>query len=85
MKTHHLRNATFVIESGDHFILVDPMLGEKGSLPPFSSFRHKPKRNPTVPLPMGASQILDRVTHSLVTHIPKTNRRSGFRSLFPIF
>jgi len=36
MKIHHLRNATFVIESGTHFILIDPMLIEKGKLAPFS-------------------------------------------------
>ncbi|MCU0598413.1 MAG: hypothetical protein MUE70_04035 [Desulfobacterales bacterium] len=33
MKIHHLRNATFVIESGKHFILIDPMLCDKGKLP----------------------------------------------------
>ena len=36
MKIHHLRSATFVIESNKHFILVDPMLGKKGSIPPFA-------------------------------------------------
>jgi len=33
MNIHHLRNATFVIESGDAFILVDPMLSGVGKLP----------------------------------------------------
>ena len=32
MKIHHLRNATFVIESKSTFILVDPMLGKKKQL-----------------------------------------------------
>jgi L-ascorbate metabolism protein UlaG (beta-lactamase superfamily) len=36
MKIHHLRNATFVIESGDHYILIDPMLSQKGELPSFT-------------------------------------------------
>jgi L-ascorbate metabolism protein UlaG (beta-lactamase superfamily) len=68
MKIHHLRNATFVIESGTKYILIDPMLGEKGELPPFARFRHKAERNPTVPLPDNASQILGQVTHCLITH-----------------
>ncbi len=71
MKIHHIRNATFVIESGNNFILIDPMLGEEGSLPPFAYFRHKLRRNPTVPLPNNASQLLDQTTHCLITHSQK--------------
>jgi L-ascorbate metabolism protein UlaG (beta-lactamase superfamily) len=68
MKIHHFRNATFVIESGKHFILIDPMLCGKGKLPPFSVIRHKARMNPLVPLPDKASEILDKVTHCLITH-----------------
>lgn len=68
MKIHHLRNATFVIESGAHFILIDPMLGEKGSLPPFAVFRHKAKKNPIVSLPENSAEILSSVSHCLITH-----------------
>ena len=71
MKIHHLRNATFVIESGSNHILIDPYLSEKGKLPPFAFFRHKPKKNPIVSLPDNASQILDKVTHCLITHSQK--------------
>ncbi len=71
MKIHHLRNATCVVESGSNHILIDPMLSKKRELPPFAYLRHKPTRNPTVPLPKNASQILDRVTHCLITHSQK--------------
>ncbi len=71
MKIHHLRNATFVIESKEKYILIDPMLGRKGSLPPFASFKHRAKRNPLVPLPDNASNILDKITHCLITHSQK--------------
>lgn len=77
MKIHHLRNATFVIESGANHIIVDPMLSEKGKLPPFAYFRHKPERNPIVSLPDNASQILDKVTHCLITH----SKTFGIRAL----
>jgi L-ascorbate metabolism protein UlaG (beta-lactamase superfamily) len=71
MKIHHIRNATFVIESGSNHILVDPMLSDKGKLPPFAYLHHKPLRNPTIALPDNASQILERVTLCLITHSQK--------------
>ena len=71
MQIHHLRNATFVIEAGTHHLLVDPMLSEKGALPPFSFFKHTARRNPTVDLPENAGRILDKVTHCLITHSQK--------------
>ncbi len=71
MKIHHLRNATCVIESGEHFILIDPMLGAKGSLPPFSRIRFKSLKNPLVDLPPNAGSVLDKVTSCLITHSQK--------------
>ena len=71
MKIHQLRNATFVIESGKDFILVDPMLGAKNSLPPFSRFRFKSLRNPLVELPSNAESVLQKVSQCLITHSQK--------------
>ncbi len=71
MKIHHLRNATFIIESNDYHILIDPMLSDKGALPPFTYLAHKPRRNPLVSLPENASGLLEKVTHCLVTHSQK--------------
>ncbi|NOU58532.1 MBL fold metallo-hydrolase [Marinifilum caeruleilacunae] len=68
MKIHHLRHATFVIEANDHFILIDPMLGRKASMPPFAFFRHKALKNPIIEMPANSQEILDKVTHCLVTH-----------------
>ena len=82
MKIHQLRHATFVIESNGKFILVDPMLGKKGSLPPFAFFRHKPRKNPTVEMPENAEEILNKVTHAIVTHIhPDHIDKEGFNFL----
>ena len=77
MKIHHLRNATFVIESGEKYILIDPMLCEKAALPPFARFRHKSQKNPIVPLPDNASAVLDKVTHCLISH----SQKFGIRAL----
>lgn len=69
MKLHHLRNATFIIETEDHVILVDPMLGRKKTIAPFTFFRYSPKRNPLVNLPRNSKDILNKVTHCLITHL----------------
>ena len=45
MRMHFLRNATFVLHSGDDQILVDPMLGPPNSLMSLTWVR-RPHRNP---------------------------------------
>ncbi|QKX06157.1 MBL fold metallo-hydrolase [Aquimarina sp. TRL1] len=70
MKIHHLRNATMVIETHNKVILVDPMLGKKGTAgPSFTLFRYKPKRNPILDLPINAMEIVKKTTHCLITHV----------------
>ena len=82
MRIQHFRNATMIIEAGDKVILVDPMLGPAGTMPPFSFFRFKAKRNPIVPLPQEALPSLDKVTHCLITHQhPDHLDEAGFRFL----
>lgn len=69
MKLHHLRNATLVIETETDVILVDPMLGKRKTIPPFTIFRFSPHRNPLVSLPKNSREILSKVTHCLITHL----------------
>jgi len=71
MKLHHIRSATFIIETGDHFILVDPMLSAKGKLMPFSVIKHKARLNPIVDLPNNTENLLQKVTHCIITHCQK--------------
>ncbi len=68
MRIHFVRNATMVIEIGADRVLVDPMLGPKGSLPPFALFRHRARRNPTVELPPNIESVLKSSTAGLITH-----------------
>lgn len=68
MQIHFIRNATLIVQTGEHRILVDPMLGPKGSGPTFTLFRHRPQRNPIVDLPEDIDEALDTVTCGLVTH-----------------
>ncbi len=74
MKIHFLRNATLIIQSGGHHqndghhILLDPMLGEAGRLPPYAFLRRPPRMNPLVSLSDGADEALEKVTAVLITH-----------------
>ncbi len=68
MNLYQIRNATIIIETETACLLVDPMLTDKSVLPPFSFFRSKARKNPTVALPENAPALLARVTHCLITH-----------------
>jgi L-ascorbate metabolism protein UlaG (beta-lactamase superfamily) len=68
VRIDHLRSATFVLEAGGRRILIDPMLGPKGSLAPFAAFRHNARRNPTVELPGNSEQILADLDAALISH-----------------
>jgi L-ascorbate metabolism protein UlaG (beta-lactamase superfamily) len=71
MQITQLRNATIIIHSGPHHILVDPMLSAKDTLPPLRVFDGKRLRNPLLDLPANAASALEQVTHCLITHCQK--------------
>lgn len=71
MHITHLRNATIIVHSGAHHILVDPMLAAKYTLPPLRVFDGKRLRNPLLELPVNAAAALAQVTHCLITHCQK--------------
>jgi L-ascorbate metabolism protein UlaG (beta-lactamase superfamily) len=48
MKIYQIRNATVVIEAAGQRILLDPMLGPVGSLPPYALIRFRASRNPLI-------------------------------------
>jgi L-ascorbate metabolism protein UlaG (beta-lactamase superfamily) len=68
MKIQHIRNACIIIHSHGHRILVDPCLNPKGSLPPYTLFRARPRFNPLVDLPMNSESLLSQITSGLITH-----------------
>jgi L-ascorbate metabolism protein UlaG (beta-lactamase superfamily) len=65
---HHLRNATCLIQTNTEFILVDPMLGDAGSIEAFTKERFPPHKNPLVELPDSSQVLLDKTKHALITH-----------------
>ncbi|HAA15741.1 MAG TPA: MBL fold metallo-hydrolase [Cytophagales bacterium] len=64
MQLQLIRNATLKLTYAGKTLLVDPMLGAKGSLPSFGGVAP----NPVVELPMPVEEVLDGVDAVLVTH-----------------
>jgi L-ascorbate metabolism protein UlaG (beta-lactamase superfamily) len=57
-----------IIHYGSNKVLVDPCLNPKGSLPPYTLFRKRPRLNPLVHLPANSESSLRQITHGLITH-----------------
>jgi L-ascorbate metabolism protein UlaG (beta-lactamase superfamily) len=57
-----------IIHYNEHRILVDPCLNPKGSLPPYTLFRKRPRLNPIVDLPQNSEVMLSQITSGLITH-----------------
>ena len=68
MRLRFIRNATFQIEYGGVEILVDPMLGEKGSQKPFPNSPRQELSNPLSALPVPVEELL-RPDLVIVTHL----------------
>lgn len=67
MKITHVRNATMLVETGGMRILVDPMLGAKGSGMAAPTVVKNKQRNPLVELVVPLADLLD-VDAVIVTH-----------------
>ena len=68
-----VRSATLMVSLGGRTLLVDPMLGTAGSMPPVEDTAN-PRRNPLVELPFGQEELahlLGRIDVVLVTHTHK--------------
>lgn len=68
MKLQHVRNATLVVEYAGKKFLIDPMLAEKGTYPPFPNSLRQDQNNPLVSLPTSIEDIIN-VDAVIVTHL----------------
>lgn len=68
MNIHHIRNATLVIEYAGKKFLIDPMLAEKGTYPPFPNSLRQDRSNPLVSLTTSIEDITN-VDAVIVTHL----------------
>jgi L-ascorbate metabolism protein UlaG (beta-lactamase superfamily) len=63
-----VRNATLLLELAGRRILVEPMLDDAGARPPVEDSPN-PRRNPLVPLPFPAEEIVRGLDAVVVTHL----------------
>jgi L-ascorbate metabolism protein UlaG (beta-lactamase superfamily) len=82
MRLTLVRNATLILELSDRRILVDPMLDDAGARPPIAMTAN-PVRNPTVPLPVAAEEVVREVDAVLVTHRHQDHFDDRARELLP--
>lgn len=68
MNIHQIRNATMVVEYGGKRFLIDPMLAEKGTYPPFPNSPRQ-DQNPIVELPATIDKIVQNIDAVIVTHL----------------
>jgi len=69
MKIHLIRNATIIVEYVGKKFLIDPMLAEKGTYPPFPNAPRQDQNNPLVCLPTSIDNIIQNIDAVIVTHL----------------
>lgn len=69
MNIQQIRNATVIVEYADTKFLIDPMLGEKGSYPPFPNSPRQDQFNPLVDLPISIDKIIEGIDAVIITHL----------------
>lgn len=68
MNIHQIRNATMVVKYAGKKFLIDPMLSEKGTYPPFPNSVRQDQNNPLVSLPASIEEMIN-VDAVIVTHL----------------
>ncbi|MEK5040427.1 MBL fold metallo-hydrolase [Sporosarcina sp. FSL K6-3457] len=69
MDIQQIRNATLIIQYAGKKILIDPMLAEKGTYPPFPNSLRQDQNNPLVSLPTSINNIISDLDAVIVTHL----------------
>ena len=68
MRLTLIRNATLLVEMAGRRVLVDPMLDDASARAPVENTPN-PRRNPLVPLPMPAEEVVRGLDAAIVTHL----------------
>ena len=82
MRLTLVRSATLILEVAGKRLLVDPMLDDTGARPPIENTRNQ-VRNPTVPLPFPAEEVVRSVDGVLVTHRHRDHLDARAEELLP--
>jgi L-ascorbate metabolism protein UlaG (beta-lactamase superfamily) len=82
MEIQLVRHATLLVRYHGATLLVDPMLGDPGAIPPVQNSPN-PRPNPLVPLPRPATTLLEGVDAVLVTHTHRDHFDDAAAALVP--
>jgi L-ascorbate metabolism protein UlaG (beta-lactamase superfamily) len=82
MEIQLIRHATLRVRMAELTFLVDPMLGDQGSMPAIANSAN-PAPNPLVPLPIPVAEILTGVNAVLVTHVHRDHWDAAASELIP--
>jgi L-ascorbate metabolism protein UlaG (beta-lactamase superfamily) len=77
-----IRSATLVLDLDGRRVLVDPMLDDVGARPPIDNTPN-PLRNPLVPLPLPAEEIVRDLDAAVVTHMHRDHLDDTGARLLP--
>jgi L-ascorbate metabolism protein UlaG (beta-lactamase superfamily) len=69
MNIQQIRNATIVVDYAGKRFLIDPMLAEKGTYPPFPNSPRQEQNNPLIGLPTSIDNIINNIDAVIVTHL----------------
>ncbi|WP_430509756.1 MBL fold metallo-hydrolase [Gottfriedia solisilvae] len=69
MNIRQIRNATLIVQYAGKKFLIDPMLADKGTYPPFQNSIRQDQFNPLVNLPMSIEDIMHEIDAVIVTHL----------------
>lgn len=68
MFIQQIRNATILLHYGGQKFVIDPVLAQKGSYPPFPNSPRQDRNNPLVDLPLPVEDLLNADAY-IVTHL----------------
>jgi L-ascorbate metabolism protein UlaG (beta-lactamase superfamily) len=83
MNIKQIRNATIVVEYAGKKFLIDPMLEEKGTYPPFPGSIKQDQYNPIVSLPTSVDEVIGGVDAVIVTHLHLDHFDEAAQRLLP--
>jgi L-ascorbate metabolism protein UlaG (beta-lactamase superfamily) len=82
MRLTLVRHATLLLELGGRRLLVDPMLDDAGTRPPVEDTPN-PRRNPLVPLPWPAEEVVQGLDAAIITHLHEDHFDEAAERLLP--